>query len=1007
MESHYDEFGNYIGPEVSSEDEEIDQFQTEGPNYPRSGVTNDNEEEDHDTTTNIDESALDASAFTTAIERADQYPSAAEIYGPGVETIVGDVDTQPLEQPIIAPVIEKKFDLIFKEPLETTFDWKFVSETSKAVPDSIRNVVLLGNLHHGKTLLSDVIVEKTHPTWNKEVYGAGFLDYREDEQSRLLSIKSTPFSTRLADTSGTSWMVNIFDTPGHPNFVDECIVSMAGADVAAIVVDVLSGVERHTVKLLREAISHGLSIVLIINCIDRLILELKLPPQDAYHKIRFTIEQVNSVIRETNERTGRSTKMFSPQVGNIAFASGKFGFMFTLQSIAERYCEAYASANAKQMNPKLGVRALQGFDPEELARRLWGDVYYHRDTKNFKRSSTDATTGDNLPRSFVEFVLEPLWKLFATCIAEEKPTVESVLRELGVKLPKSCFVKNTRYLLEDVCKAYFYDSSEVFVDVIRDFGISPLANAATKLKYQYSGILQSQSKFAQGLFSLNKDGYLVAHVFKNYHRSDCQQFDCLARVYSGTLKKGQALKVLGPKYSPSNQEDSSIRVVTDLWYFQGRYRVPIDEAYPGQIVLIGGIDESIVKSATVIGVEGALSANGEIEDVPDVEIFKIMQFEGIAGSVKVSCEPLKPSELPKMVRGIRCLERSYPLLWTRVEDSGEHVLYGSGELMIDCVLHDLRKLYGELEVKVADPVVALQETVLEESAAMAYAETPNGKNKITCVASPLEEDLVKAIDEKRLTDDQLFDPIDRAAMLQNQFGYSELDAKAAWTFGPNVGSSSTGGTCLLSDETLPGSVSPLIKSEVKEYLMQGFHWITREGPLIEEPVRQTKFRLIDLKIADEPIHRGGGQIVPTARKALYSSFLLATPRLMEPILFAEIVCSANAVQACFDVLARRRGYVVKDQPKPGTPLFEVHAYIPAMDSFGFETDIRTHTSGQAMVLQYFDHWSVVPGDPLDRSILLRPLEPSPAPHLAREFTLKTRRRKGLTEDVHLAGIVWE
>jgi len=45
-----------------------------------------------------------------------------------------------------------------------------------------------------------------------------------------------------------------------------------------------------------------------------------------------------------------------------------------------------------------------------------------------------------------------------------------------------------------------------------------------------------------------------------------------------------------------------------------------------------------------------------------------------------------------------------------VEESGEHVLYGSGELMIDCVLYELRKLYGELEVKVADPVVALPET---------------------------------------------------------------------------------------------------------------------------------------------------------------------------------------------------------------------------------------------------------------------------------------------------------
>ncbi|EPT24450.1 U5 small nuclear ribonuclear protein, putative, partial [Toxoplasma gondii ME49] len=53
-------------------------------------------------------------------------------------------------------------------------------------------------------------------------------------------------------------------------------------------------------------------------------------------------------------------------------------------------------------------------------------------------------------------------------------------------------------------------------------------------------------------------------------------------------------------------------------------------------------------------------------------------------------------------------------------------------------------------------------------------------------------------------------------------------------------------------------------------------------------------------------------------------------------------------------------------------------------------------------LSMFDHWAIVPGDPLDKAILLRPLEPAPAPHLAREFLLKTRRRKGLSEDVSIA-----
>jgi U5 small nuclear ribonucleoprotein component len=48
--------------------------------------------------------------------------------------------------------------------------------------------------------------------------------------------------------------------------------------------------------------------------------------------------------------------------------------------------------------------------------------------------------------------------------------------------------------------------------------------------------------------------------------------------------------------------------------------------------------------------------------------------------VKVACEPLQPSELPKMLDGIRKINKSYPLLTTKVEESGEHILIGTGEL---------------------------------------------------------------------------------------------------------------------------------------------------------------------------------------------------------------------------------------------------------------------------------------------------------------------------------------
>merc|ERR1712094_35985 len=122
----------------------------------------------------------------------------------------------------------------------------------------------------------------------------------------------------------------------------------------------------------------------------------------------------------------------------------------------------------------------------------------------------------------------------------------------------------------------------------------------------------------------------------------------------------------------------------------------------------------------------------------------------------------------------------------------------------------------------------------------------------------------------------------------------------------------------------------------------------------------------------------------------------------EPILSVDVQCPADCVQAVYPVLARRRGRIVQDAPKPGAPFYTVKAFLPAVDSFGFETDLRAFTQGQAMCSSRFDHWAVCPGDPLDRSIILHPLEPSPPPHLAREFMVKTRRRKGLSEDVSIA-----
>lgn len=147
-----------------------------------------------------------------------------------------------------------------------------------------------------------------------------------------------------------------------------------------------------------------------------------------------------------------------------------------------------------------------------------------------------------------------------------------------------------------------------------------------------------------------------------------------------------------------------------------RYFVPADEVGPGNLVLIGGVDASISKTATL--------AATTIDD----DLYTFRPIKHYTESVlKIAIEPIAPSELPKMLAGLRSINKSYPLVSTKVEESGEHVLIGTGELYLDSVMHDLRKLFSEIEIKVSDPVVKFCETVLETSALKCYADTPNKK----------------------------------------------------------------------------------------------------------------------------------------------------------------------------------------------------------------------------------------------------------------------------------------
>jgi elongation factor 2 len=146
-----------------------------------------------------------------------------------------------------------------------------------------------------------------------------------------------------------------------------------------------------------------------------------------------------------------------------------------------------------------------------------------------------------------------------------------------------------------------------------------------------------------------------------------------------------------------------------------------------------------------------------------------------------------------------------------------------------------------------------------------------------------------------------------------------------------------------------------------------------------------RFNIYDVTLHADAIHRGGGQIIPTARRVLYASVITASPRLMEPVYLCEIQCPEVAVGGIYGVLNRRRGHVFEEAQVMGTPMFIVKAFLPVNESFGFTADLRSNTGGQAFPQCVFDHWQIFPGDPA---------EAATKPY---GIVQDTRKRKGLKE----------
>ncbi len=98
------------------------------------------------------------------------------------------------------------------------------------------------------------------------------------------------------------------DTPGHVNFADEVTASFRLADGVVLIVDAVEGVMLGTERLIKHALQEQLAITVVINKIDRLIIELKLPPADAFFKLRNVVDEVGACSQRDETEGGEREK---------------------------------------------------------------------------------------------------------------------------------------------------------------------------------------------------------------------------------------------------------------------------------------------------------------------------------------------------------------------------------------------------------------------------------------------------------------------------------------------------------------------------------------------------------------------------------------------------------------------------------------------------------------------------------------------------------------------------
>lgn len=461
----------------------------------------------------------------------------------------------------------------------------------------------------------------------------------------------------------TDYLINLIDSPGHVDFSFEVSVASRLCDGAIVLVDAVEGVCSQTHTVLRQARAERLQVILVINKIDRLISELKFTPMEAYVHINKILEQFNAVIgtfeaedimidaemryeaSKSNEENAfdgfaldqedfeafEPNVYFSPAKGNVIFSSAIDGWAFRINQFSKIYAR------------KLGIKEAL------LDRVLWGD--YYLDKKAGRVVTRRGLKGRNLKPMFVQLILENVWQVYDAVLGQDKAKTKQIVTAMNLNINARQLESNdSASLLKVIMTMWLPLSHAVLLTVVQSIA-NPNDAQGKRLLNIWPTIdaeipEQAAIRDSIGSCDASDSAPVVAYISKMYSvaeadlpikkrqpltleqrqairanlvaKADERALDRnneqnssavsekknrllgFARIYSGTIKSGQKLYVLGPKYNPKFPElHFKEATVGRLFMMMGKDLEELESVPAGCVFALMGVEGAVLKSATL------------------------------------------------------------------------------------------------------------------------------------------------------------------------------------------------------------------------------------------------------------------------------------------------------------------------------------------------------------------------------------------------------------------------